>query len=114
MSDRIKVFISQPMAGKDDNEIEAEREGVMSLMRQILGEGVEEVPSWFKGSIDRGHMKPLRMLGMALELMSDADVVVFADGWEEGRGCRIEHECAVQYGYKVIDLSGSQYEGELE
>ncbi len=112
MSNRIKVFISQPMTGKDDAEIEAERDGIMSLMQQVLGDVVEEIPSWFKGDV--GHMKPLRMLGMALELMSDADVVVFADGWEEARGCRIEHECAVQYGYKVIDLSGSQYEGELE
>jgi ferredoxin len=30
-------------------------------------------------------------------------LVVFAKGWEEARGCRIEHECALQYGYRIID-----------
>ncbi len=101
------------MRGKDDSEIEDERKSIMSLMGQILGDGVEEIPSWFKGSIDNGQMRPLRMLGMALELMSDADAVVFANGWESARGCRIEHECAVQYGYRIIDLGDSQYEREL-
>ena len=46
--------------------------------------------------------KPLWFLGKSLELLSTADVSVFAKNWENTRGCRIEHECAVQYGIKIV------------
>ena len=47
--------------------------------------------------------KPLWFLGKSIELLSDADVVYFASGWENARGCRIEHECAVEYGVDIIE-----------
>jgi hypothetical protein len=49
-------------------------------------------------------MDPLECLGKSIELMAHADVAVFCPGWKEARGCRIEHECAVQYGLEVIEL----------
>lgn len=106
-----KIFVSQPMKGKTDEAIQAERENIVQFVKDIVGTDIEIVPSFFKGEAER--MKPLRLLGMALELMSDADTVVFAPGWESARGCRIEHECAVQYGLHVIDLSDGQIEKEL-
>ena len=30
--------------------------------------------------------------------MSQANLVYFARGWEQSRGCNIEHECAKRYG----------------
>lgn len=36
-------------------------------------------------------------------LLSTADVAYFAKGWEEARGCKLEHECAIQYGIDVIE-----------
>lgn len=30
------------------------------------------------------------------------DAVYFVDGWQEARGCRIEHDAAVAYGVKRI------------
>lgn len=50
----MKVFISQPMNGKSNEEIEA-------------------------------------------------DVVYFAKGWENARGCRIEHTVAKEYGLKIME-----------
>ena len=46
--------------------------------------------------------KPLWFLGKSLELLSTADIAYFADGWEEYRGCSIEHKCAIEYGIKII------------
>ena len=40
-------------------------------------------------------------LGKSISLMSDADLVVFAPGWEDARGCRIEHQVARDYGIQV-------------
>ena len=32
--------------------------------------------------------------------MSECDTVYFCKGWENARGCKIEHEVAKSYGYK--------------
>lgn len=110
--DRNKIYIAQPMGGRSDEEILQERVSILKLMEDIVGPSIEEIPSFFRGE-ERDKLKPLRMLGMGLELMSDADTVVFAPKWEEARGCRIEHEAAIQYGYHIIDLSDGQNEGGL-
>jgi len=36
--------------------------------------------------------------------LSTADVAYFAEGWDEARGCKIEHECAVEYGINRIEM----------
>ena len=107
-----KVFISQPMRGRTNEEIAKERRDILQFTKEIVGPDIEEIPSFFQGR-DREMLKPLRLLGMAIELLSDADTAIFAPGWEEGRGTRIEHECAVQYGIHIIDLSDGQIEKEL-
>ena len=106
-----RIFVSQPMRGRSDSDIEEERQKILQLVKEIEGPDISLMPSFFKGR-DREMLKPLRMLGMALELLSDADIAVFAPGWETGRGCKIEHECAVQYGVRVIDLRDGQQETE--
>ena len=96
-----KLFISQPMRGKTDEEILKERKEAIEAAERILGEEVEVIESFFeKAPVDA---KPLWFLGKSIELLSDADIVFFAKGWEEARGCKIEHECAVEYGIIVIE-----------
>lgn len=95
-----KLFISQPMRGKSDAEILREREKAVASAQKHLGEEVEVIDSFFRNApIDA---KPLWFLGKSLELLSTADVVYFAKGWEEARGCRIENTCAIEYGITVI------------
>ena len=108
MSRPVLIFISQPMRDRSDEEIREERNSILDFAKDILGE-VEEVPSFFEGRA-RYQMKPLYMLGQSLQLLSASDVAFFASGWEDARGCRIEHECALQYGIKIIDLSDGQNE----
>ena len=43
-------------------------------------------------------------LAKSIEAMSEADIVIFANGWEETRGCRIEFEIAKQYGKEIAIL----------
>lgn len=110
MPKELKVFVSQPMRGLSSEEIEAERQDILKFVGEIVGP-CREIPSHFNEEAV-AKMPPLDCLGNSLKLMSHADLVVFAPKWEEARGCRIEHECAVQYGYRVMDLSDSQYERE--
>lgn len=96
-----KLFISQVMRGKTDKEILAERENAIKEAEKIIGEPVEVIDSFFQSApVDA---KPLWFLGKSIELLSTADVVYFAPGWEEARGCRIEHECAKEYGIDRIE-----------
>ena len=63
---------------------------------------IEIIDSFFQG--EPTDAKPLYFLSKSLELLSTADVAVFAKGWSEYRGCRIEHECCVEYGIKFIHV----------
>lgn len=95
-----KLFISQPMRGKTDEEILAEREKAIASAQRELGEPAEVIDSFFQNApVDA---KPLWFLGKSLELLSTADVAYFTKGWEDARGCRIEHECAVEYGIELV------------
>lgn len=96
-----KLFISQPMNGRADEEIKAERTDILLKATERLGEQVELIDSFFESAPH--DAKPLWFLGKSLELLSTADVAYFADGWENARGCRIEHECAKEYGIDCIE-----------
>ena len=94
-----KIFISQPMKDKTNQEIEQERKKIIEKVEKYFGK-VEVIDSFFK---DAPHdAKPLWFLGKSLELLSNADVIVLGKDWENAKGCRIEHECAIQYGIKIV------------
>lgn len=104
----VRLFISQPMRGKSDEEIEREREKLVEIAEAVyFGRGeVEVIDSFFKGGLDvpAGAKAPLYYLSKSLELLATADVAIFAKDWQGARGCRIEHECAKQYGVPMIEL----------
>ena len=104
----VRLFISQPMRGKSDEEIESEREDLIAIAKAVYaGRGeVEVIDSFFKGGLDvpAGTKAPLYYLSKSLELLATADVAIFAEDWREARGCRIEHECADGYGVARIEL----------
>lgn len=98
----MKVFISQPMRGKSNEEILLERKQMIEKVNEVATEKPEVIDSFFENA--PAEASPLWFLGKSLELLSTADVAVFAKGWEEARGCRIEHECCVQYCIKTIEM----------
>ena len=104
----VRLFISQPMRGKSDEEIEREREDLIAIAKAVYaGRGeVEVIDSFFKGGLDvpAGTKAPLYHLSKSLELLATADVAIFAEDWREARGCRIERECADGYGVARIKL----------
>lgn len=94
-----KLFISQPMRGKTDEEILKEREEAIDKAKDLLKEDVEVLETFF----DLGEgVHPLVYLAKSIEYLAKADIVYFAKGWEEARGCVIEHDCCMQYGHAMI------------
>ena len=96
-----KLFISQPMRGKTNEEILVVREKAIESAERNLGEKVEVIDSFFENA--PADAKPLWYLAKSIELLATADVAFFAKGWEEARGCRIENTCAIEYGIDVIE-----------
>lgn len=96
-----KLFISQPMNGKSDEQILKEREEAVREAKRVCGEEVELIDSFFRSA--PADARPLWFLGKSLELLSTADVTYFAPGWKDARGCKIEHLCAVEYGIDRIE-----------
>lgn len=97
----VRLFISQPMRGKTDEEIIVTREKAIESARKHFSEPVEVIDSFFQGA--PADAKPLWYLAKSLELLSTADVAYFAKDWEKYRGCRIENTCAIEYGIDVIE-----------
>jgi predicted adenine nucleotide alpha hydrolase (AANH) superfamily ATPase len=95
-----KLFISQPMRDKTDEEILAERANAIQAAKDALGEDVEVLDSFF-GTSNMSHA--LEYLGESIKLLAKADIAYFAPGWRKARGCKIEHECAEQYGIHFIE-----------
>lgn len=105
---RKKAMISQPMAGKTEEEIVATRE---RAIKELEDRGYDVVNTLFTDEWyskekmeERGVVQiPLCFLVKSLENMSLCHTAYFAKGWENARGCKIEHEVAEAYGLRIIE-----------
>ena len=102
----MKIFISQPMKGKTEQEILEERSEIIQRAKERFSE-VEIIDSYrlLKDySIADDEKTSLKFLGESIKALADADVAYFGKGWEKARGCRIENQCAMEYGIDMIEI----------
>ena len=52
--------------------------------------------------IDLGDAPRLAYLGRSIQLMADADLVLFMPGWNGADGCLVEHLTAIRYGIRTM------------
>ena len=105
--EKMKAMLSQPMSGKTEQEIIETRERAITALKENGYEIVNTLftDDWYskKAMEARGVVQiPLCFLAKSLENMSLCHAVYFCKGWENARGCRIEHEAAKAYGLKII------------
>ena len=96
-----KLFISQPMKGKTDDEILDERSNAIQAAKDSVNDEIEVIDSFFQNA--PADANPLWYLGESLKLLATADVAYFAPGWNKARGCKIENLCAKEYGIHTIE-----------
>lgn len=96
----MKYFISQPIYGKSTEEIKCMREHIENAIRSE-DQNAEFIDSYVPGCQD--DTSEVWQLGRMISLMHEADKVVFAPGWENYLDCRIQHICAKEYRFGVID-----------
>lgn len=104
---KLKAMLSQPMAGKTDEEIKKARESAIQALEKKGYEVVNTLftDEWYSKEAmeQRGVVQiPLCFLAKSLENMSKCHAAYFCKGWRQARGCRIEHEAALAYGLEVI------------
>lgn len=102
-----RAMIVQPMAGKSEVEIISTRNKAIKLLESQGYEVVNTLftDEWYSKEKmeDRGVVNiPLCFIAKSLENMSLCKVAYFCKGWEETRGCKIEHVVAVAYGLETI------------
>ena len=75
----MKMMISQPMRGKTNEQIRAER---AELILKLEAEGYEVIDTVLDISENKS---PLFYLSKSIELLDKADAVVFMSGWQQAR-----------------------------
>ncbi len=94
----MKLMISQPMRGKTNEQIREERAELVSRLQE---EGNEVVDTVFENAPADEDIA-IYMLSQSIRYIGKVDGIVFMKGWEKARGCKIEHEVAVEYGKQVF------------
>ena len=97
----MKIFISQPITGKTNAEIFATRKNITTKLKAKYPDATI-INSVILGGNDTNDIK---YLGITLNLMADADLVVFANDRSGSKGCQVEYYVASLYGKDIIEES---------
>lgn len=104
----MKVFISQPMRGKTEEEILKVREELIEYAKAKYGSSVEIINSFLDEITHPDFCSkyeelphPLVLLGESIKLLAEADVAIFAPDWTDARGCHVEHHCCREYKIQI-------------
>lgn len=99
----MKIFISMPMNGLEDEVVQERMNGIKDELYRRYGHDIEFADSLLTGNPPIGINEPrLWYLGHSLLIMADCDYICFSFGWENAKGCQIEYEAAIRYGIKCI------------
>ena len=103
----MKVFISLGMRDKTIEEIKEAMNDIANTLKKRFKEDIEVIDTVVEDFENlEVENEGLYCLGKSIELLSTADLVVFAEDWDSYRGCKIEHRCAEEYGLKIMYMSG--------
>lgn len=104
----VKVFISQPMGGHTLEEIMETRRAIIKQLESIYENGGVEVVDNITPNMDYitdNMMHPgLWYFAESLKLMVGVNFVIFADGWQDSVGCRLEHEITKAFDIQAVSV----------
>ena len=113
-----KVFVSCPMAGKSDKEIQSAIVKLHQIATLYEGQQLELVHNFNPDALRSDSNEPydkecLKLLTKGLEKMADCDVFIGVDTYGY-RGCEIEERTAWEYGLKVYSVPYQYIFGKYE
>lgn len=95
----MKVFISQPMRNRTQEDIMAERKVIIEKLNNMH---IDVIDTIFNENIPMDFNEGVYYLGKSVLKMAEADAIFMCEGWNEARGCRIERQVAQDYGIKIL------------
>ena len=95
----MKVMISQPMNGRNQEEIKKERQNIIEKFNKIH---IEVINTLFTEEATDNCNVAVYYLGKSISAMKDIDALYMCDNWINARGCRIENQVAREYGIKIL------------
>ena len=96
----MKVMISQPMNGRNQEEINKERQDIIEKFNKMH---IEVINTLFTEEAPDNCNVAVYYLGKSISAMKDIDALYMCDNWLNARGCRIENRVAREYGIKILD-----------
>ena len=96
----MKVLISQPMNGRNQEEIKKERQDIIEKFNKMH---IEVINTLFEEEAPDNCNVAVYYLGKSISAMKDIDAIYMCDNWLNARGCRIENRVAREYGIKILD-----------
>lgn len=85
------------MKGKTNEQIKKER---AELVKELQEDGYEVLDTVFENA-PADEDVAIYILSQSIRYLGKADMIVFMKGWEKARGCKIEHQVAVEYGKEI-------------
>lgn len=92
----MKIFISMGFRGRTDEFIFERRDSIKEVLDHMFS--AYEIMDNFVKDIPEVNNESVWCLGDSIRIMSNADIVVFDEDFDEFRGCRIEEKIAKEYG----------------
>lgn len=92
----IKVFLSQPMGGKTELEINTNRLRALEKIKEDWKNTNTEIMV-FDTNFNFPNEPALTYLAESLKLLAHADIAYFMKDWQYYIGCRLEHQCCKEY-----------------
>ena len=111
MSRKNVVFISLPMSGIPDKEVEEHILEAKAWYLERTAYDIQDVAFVHNlrcpapDNVESVVHKPLWYLGLAISSMSSCDEVLFYPGWQDARGCLCEYIIAKTYGVPCLDMA---------
>ena len=113
----LKIFVSIPMAGLSDDEVDLKFQYYFEYAVDVLKENRDKIIKRFAcnsnqeeydlefvaiDSICGENRTPMGYIAYSIEKLDEADVFITVPDHKEFRGCSIEYEIATKYGTPVI------------
>lgn len=116
----LKLFISQPMHGMDENLIIKQRNALKTVVEAYINsmpglicnfkiDLIDQFSIPDPDDFDKTHPtetnKRIYRLGRSIQLLANTDVCVFYGNWKKSKGCTIEFSVLMEYGINIIAQS---------
>lgn len=94
----MKIYLSLPITGHNIDDVKKKAQSVAAMLRHKGN----EVITPFDVSSDDTAPYALHM-GKDIQALLECDAVYFCNGWNESKGCRLEHAAALVYEKKIFE-----------